>query len=347
MRKSISVLLSIVLAAAVCVCVAGCGASDAAENNAPKAERWNIPAFVEQTECAEAVYDGVYEKISGRFGVSRVTASAASSGSAREAGERTAVGIDEVKDIFASVIGSGSYDIVGLVNSYVGDIFTYGSLQLALMREYESESLIGTYNAEYDWQSAMSAYPDYANNPEIKRVVSFQRAVAPTEARFPGAEKGRTYISQKHMGGGVSANLEYICDDETGDMSVTTINYHENTTRRFEYHYCEADENFVLVAYGTYDEEYNVDLETVCAYTENVTVAVNVDSGAYYGLDDGEISAIFDYVYSETERINGKITASEEQNYAAAEAAGYESPEVRRGVRVVPDLSVLAELLGI
>lgn len=340
-KRSVLAVAAIVAAAVMCVMAAACGSSGPGPSDTD--ERWNIAEFVVQTDAAKATYEGISSGIAEHK--TAIVPSAATFGAASDDPAGGGASLDEIRALIYSAVPDTGEEYTS-ADSYIGDIFTYSQLQLALMDEYESESLIGTYAVTYDW-SGFDRDPSYAADMVLWQTVSFQRLMAPDTASFPGAEEetGRTYISQTHMEGKITADLEYYYDDETGEMGTTTINYHRGG--HFEYHFCEANEDLVLFVTGSYDDERNVTLsDGFTAYTRNGMLRCTSGSDDARRFGEENIDAVMGYVRSEIDRIEGKIDELEAENAALAEAAGYVSPEERRSVLVTPDISVLKEMLG-
>ena len=340
-KRAMLTVAAMAAAAMMCVTAAACGTSDPGPSGSD--ERWNIAEFVAQTDAAKATYDGISRGIAEHK--TAIVPSAAVFSAAYGDPADGGASLDEIRSLIYSAIPDTG-EVYNNTDSYISDIFTYSRLQLALMEEYESESLIGTYAVTYDW-SGFDRDPSYAADQVLGLMVAFQKTVAPDTASFPGAEEetGRTYISQTHMGGDIAADLEYYYDEETGEMGTTTINYHRGG--HFEYHFCEANEDFVLFVTGSYDDERNVTLDDgFAAYTRSGMLRCT--SGSYDAERFGKenIELIMGYVRSEIDRIEKKIDELEAENAALAEAAGYVSPEEQRSVLVTPDISVLKEMLG-
>lgn len=324
--------LSVVAAALtvlLALSVVGCGQPSSEHTGGQTNVMVDAPEeYIAQVGYARDTYDGVYESISREAAASVLTSAAG-----RETSEEPPT-LSAVKTLIDKYTikdePNSSFD--GLERSYVGDIFTYSQLQYAIMDEYGAGALVGGFSATYDWSEMHS--PQWSENADVYSVLSFQSYAAPDTASFPGAVENRTYIKQRHYNSTVTANLEYYCDETTGEIGVTTINYHESGI--YEYHYCDAATHFILTANGRH-ENGKVTINSF---------RVNVPNVVIYDFTDEEKAFIFDYAESERVRIESRIEELDESNAAIAEREGIEIPNEPRPVAVSPDISALASLLG-
>ena len=324
--KKLSVIAA-ALTVLLALSVVGCGQPSSEHTGGQTNVMVDAPEeYTAQVGYARDTYDGVYESIAREAGASVLT-SAAGEEVPEEPSTLSAVKalVDKytIKDE-----PNNSFD--SLERSYVGDIFAYSQLQYAIMDEYGAGALVGGFSATYDWSEMHS--PQWSD--DVNAVLSFQSFTAPNTASFPGAVENRTYVKQTHRNSTITANLEYYCDEATGEIGVTTINYHESGS--YEYHYCDAATHFVLTAYGRYE---NGEV-TITSF------AVNVPNVVTYDFTDEEKAFIFDYVESERVRIESRIAELDASNAAIAEREGIEIPEELRPVAVSPDIPALASLLG-
>lgn len=347
MKKTLCILLSILAASAICFVAAGCNNgrggnegntgndNEQGENNNEQGgndnEQTGTPAqqLTAQVESAEKTYTGIYAGLTSEAGAASAVSVALTSAAKGE------VTYDDVVEIINSSIVSAFPNAYMTLNSYIADIFTYSQLQLKLIDEYDKQSLVGTYGVSYDW-SGFDANSEYTSDTAMAQEVAYQKRMAPESASFVGAEEatGKAYITQTHESGRRFAHLEYYLDRENDDMGVTTLNYIEGGS--FEYHFCEADKAVIIFAGGTHDEDGNVNLTSIIAHTPQ---------GIAYAVDFGEDrDAVYDYIYSEIARIEGKVEELSSKNAQLAADAGIAAPSAP-SVTVVPDFAILKNML--
>lgn len=338
--------LSAALACAAAICAVGvfcgCGEDTPEEGdggNFSESGRWNIAEFVAQNEEAKKIYNSIYDGLSDNV-------SAFSYAHKLSAAADDALSLDDVLALLADRLPNTSTDVVSLINTYIADIYSYSQIQLSLIEEYEGEALIGSFNVDYsnvDWGANIQAN-DYTDI-QLKNMLLFLSRVKPVKAQFVGVnmDTDRVYLAQMHevSGDNTNAKLEYFWDEQTGDIGVTTLNWHYSQQTgeftKFEYHFCDAVNSIVVTAVGTMDENSRVSLSSVTIYTLK---------GVFSKWDEDIRDIVFDYVLSEIDRIEGEIDSLAAQNAAIVDRAeNFEVPEDPRTISVNYDYDVLRGMI--
>ena len=340
----VSLLLALVLSVTVSAFV-GCGEkspSDMSRGGSGISGNDGIPeSFVMQTEHAEKTANEIYSDGVGRGGLfldkNTVTASAAVSSYVTQSQLR------EFIDGLEPNITEGAFRTT--FHSYVCDIFIYSQVQLALLENFGTDSLVNAYEIEYsndDWDEFSAGKID----------VEWFKAILPYYATFTGAdmETGRVYCVQEHLTSYNRARtyteLEYYYNSPD-DYGVVTLNLQYGTDGEpdaFEYHYCDMGAGFVVIA------KYSVDGDVIKpSYAQIYT------SDGYYSVSasstngeftDERADIVFGYIESDTARIHAKTEEITAANDALAASYGIEHSATNDTCVVELDLGLLTELVG-
>ncbi|MDE6505053.1 MAG: hypothetical protein K2L42_04205 [Clostridia bacterium] len=361
MKRFLALLTAFVACCGLCVCAA-CSESDQTDGENPPSAVLPEPdpkpepdpdpkpepepkpdatKYTAQLARAQELYGEIYaasERKGGLFGDDvAYGAHEVSRASVNKAVTRS-VTAETVKEIIKKYYTDQPSSKTSL-NSYVTDIFTYMQVQTAILNEYELGSLINTYEFTYDGLDLEGVNLGGVAQWWFKKVL-------PTKASFPGADldTGRIYCEHSHISGSTSENvdteLEYYCDDN-GGMGVTTLNLHyknDGSISKFEYDFFDFTLGYVLVANGTVDGGGNIRLNVIMAYTMEYSVATNKMTA-----EDKQI--IYSHIYSETERIYGKIAELKERNAAVESELGVEKDEIAKKCNVIFDFDALQSML--
>lgn len=335
--RLVSIMVTGAIFCAGCI-LASCGAEETGEG--VKIQRWNTAEFVAQNEKAESIYNSIYDMVGSK------SAAVSANAIGMSLTDNELIELDDVLALLDKYEPNAQTEIVGLINTYIADIFSYSQIQLSLIEEYESEALVGTYNVDYsnvDWGANLEIVDD--KDVELKNMLMFLSSVKPFIAQFIGVNQNtnKAYIAQTHRLGSSNseAKLEYFYDEQTGDMGVTTLNWHYSLDtgefNGFEYHFCDAVNNFVMTARGTLDSNAQLKITNVSVYTEE---------GVFNMWSEEDKELVFGYVISEINRIEAEMDRLAEQNAEIVnQAKDFEVPEEPRSVLVKYDYSILKSMI--
>ena len=226
-----------------------------------------------------------------------------------------------------------------LIQSFIGDIFGYSSVQLSIIEQYGAQSLSGQFTMDYSSVDAREFSHDKIGGASTCISSSL------LTASFAGVDEatGRVYCTQTHKAMGTiptSAVVEFYYNSPT-DMGVTTLNIQQlsDGERRFDYNFFNLADNIILHAYADVLADGTLGELSAAMYMNTI-----FSSSASFSED--ELAAVTNFVLGERERINDKHDEVAALNAPVVQRAQFAPSEQPSVIMVDYDISVLMFMLG-
>lgn len=262
----------------------------------------------------------------------------ASAFAAVEEGENASPSYEDALGIFLSHAHTIT-EQSDLIQSFIGDIFGYSSVQLSIIEQYGAQSLSGQFTMDYSSVDAREFSHDKIGGASTCISSSL------LTASFAGVDEatGRVYCTQTHKAMGTiptSAVVEFYYNFPT-DMGVTTLNIQQlsDGERRFDYNFFNLADNLILHAYA--DVQADGSLGEMRA-----TMYMNTVSASSASFSEDELATVTNFVLGERERINKKHDEVAALNAPVVQRAQFAPSEQPPVVMVDYDISVLMFMLG-
>ncbi len=297
--------------------------------------------LTEQMNRAEEVFDGFYEKSAktgGLFGDGNGQAEAnalAKKTTLAAAAAEEEFTREDLRNLIDGYREKRSYSNSLIIDSFVGDIFSYMQVTESMMAEYGEQSMLGSFDLNYD---------DVNWNDGVKQgiyagLIDFMSRSRLQSAIYAGADKetGMIYIDQKHYSNGLrQAYLEYYYNSD-GDMGVTTVNKQIENGSYYEVYIFDCAADYML----SFSFDENLENGELCSCS-SVWYSMDI-----WGLQENEEKTLTDYARNEILRITEKTEELKEANKEKALEENKTFPEADAQCNVTYDFKKLADMLGI